>query len=113
MIYYSSFIYTTDIDCIGRMLMIVRSFSVISLDKLLGRILIYSSRRHDVQYHQWRMNFLAHVYWYNVEMSVCVSIDESLGTHAYVDWYSIGLKRTRAMPCWIKRMYEAERFDDN
>jgi hypothetical protein len=52
MIYYSSFIYTTGIDCIGRMLMIVRSFLLIIVDKLLSITLIYSSIKHDVQYHE-------------------------------------------------------------
>jgi hypothetical protein len=53
MIYYSSFIYTTDIDCTGRVLIIVAHFfPVISVDELLSITLIYSSIRHDVQYHE-------------------------------------------------------------
>jgi hypothetical protein len=53
MIYFSSFIYTTDIDYTGRVLIIVGSFSsVISVDELLNITLIYSSIRHDVQYHE-------------------------------------------------------------
>ncbi len=74
MIYYSSFIYTTGIDCIGRMLMIVRSFLLIIVDKLLSITLIYSSIKHDVQYHEWRMNFHAHVYWYYVSFYLCVCV---------------------------------------
>jgi hypothetical protein len=49
---------------------------VISVDELLSITLIYSSIRHDVQYHEWRMNFHAHVYWYFVSfcLSVCVCV---------------------------------------
>jgi len=92
MIYYSSFIYTTGIDCIGRMLMIVRNFLMISVDKLLSITLIYSLIKYDVQYHEWRMNFHAHVYWYYVSFYLCIcthiwmqlTVDRFVSGHTHV-----------------------------
>jgi hypothetical protein len=47
---------------------------LIIVDKLLSITLIYSSIKHDVQYHEWRMNFHAHVYWYYVSFYLCVCV---------------------------------------
>ena len=107
-----SFIYTTDIDCTqGRMLMIVHSFSMISLDKLVHRTLIYSSIKHDVQYHEWRMNFFfTRVDWYS--MSICLSncIHIRLSIHTHVDVLTSDRIELHACSTVLN---EAERFDDN